>query len=628
VAKTVAIPGWQRAVIVLTGTVVGVVVITCLYWAQTVLVPVALAVFLTFLLAPLVSFLHRRRLGRVPSVVLVVLLAVLALSGVVWLVTTEVTGLAGDLPKYTENIKGKIRSLRQVGQGDVAERLEKMIQDLAGEWKSRPAPPVGDSGDRPPEPIAPGAHKPQAVTVEPDSPAWMARVPALLGSVVESLGGLALALVLVVFMLLKREGLRDRLIRLVGHGRLTVTTKAMEDAGRRISRYLLMQLIINAGFGLVLALGLVLLQMPHALLWGLLATLLRYIPYLGSLITAVLLLTLSLAIFPGWLQPLLLFGLIVVLEMVTANLVEPRLFGHSIGVSEVALLVSAALWAFLWGPIGLVLASPLTVCLAVLGKYVPQLEFLDVLLGDEPALDADIGFYQRLLARDQDEATQLVLAQAKTSPVEEVYDTVLVPSLNYVKRDRARDDVTEGDEQFILQAIREIVEDLGERQAVPVWEEEVARTSCKVRLLGCPGRGQADALALEMLRQLLDPARWDVEVLSLDMLSAELVALAGEKDPAVVCIGALPPGGLAHTRYLCKRLRDRLPGARVVVGRWGLKDNVEQNEQQLQEAGADQVETTLLETQTHLSAWLPVLTHEGTKALAESAAGNGQSVTK
>jgi hypothetical protein len=391
-----------------------------------------------------------------------------------------------------------------------------------------------------------------------------------------------------------------------------------------------MQLIINAGFGLVLALGLLLIQVPHALLWGFLAALLRYVPYLGSTLTAVLLVTLSLAVFPGWAQPLLVLGLIVGLDLFTGNVLEPKMYGHSIAVSEVALLVAAAFWTFLWGPVGLLLSSPLTVCLAVLGKHVPQLEFLDVLLGDEPALDADIGFYQRLLARDQDEAAQLVLTQAKNSPPEEVYDRILVPALNYLKRDRERDDVTEADEEFILRATREVMEDVGERLAAagtPTIEAVEAVSPRRVLLLGCPGRDAADILALDMLRQLLDPTRWEVEVLSLNLLSVELVALIGEKAPAVVCLGALPPGGLAHTRYLCKRLRARLPGTRIVVGRWGLKANLEENEQQLREAGADQIETTLLETRIHLSTWLPVLTPEGATSKGKGAVGNGQKVT-
>lgn len=640
-AKISAAPGWQRSLVVLTGTVVGVVVVCCLYWAQVVFIPVALAVFLTFLLAPLVTILQRRHLARLPSVILVVMLAALVLSGVVWLVTVEVASLSNDFPTYTENIQGRIRSLRQEGQGSAMEQLGKMIQVLTSEWETPPAELGG---------VAPA--NPSAVMLQPNSLPWLSRLPALLWPLVETLCGLALALVLAVFMLLKREDLRNRLIRLVGHGSLTVMTKAVDDAGQRISRFLLMQFIINVCFGLVLSIGLFLIEFPHAWLWGLLAVLLRYIPYFGSLILAGLLFVLSLAMFTGWVQPLLVLGFIVVIELVTANALEPKLFGHSIGVSEVALLMSAAFWAFLWGPVGLILSSPLTVCLVVLGKYVPHLEFLYVLLGDEQALAPDVTYYQRLLARDQDEAAHLVLMQAKTPPlsplsegedaggplsppsqggdaggVEQVYDELLMPALNYVKRDRERGDLTEADEQFVLRATREIVEDLGERQAAePARERAEAPAPSRVRILGCPGHDEGDRLALEMLRQLLDPAVWEMEILSLEMLSAELVALAGEKAPAVICIGALPPGGLAHTRYLCKRLRARLPKTKIVVGRWGLKDDVEQNEEQLREAGAEQVSTTLLETRRHLNTWLPVFAQAEPKSTRGGVPQNGRLV--
>jgi len=621
VAKAYAVPQWQRALVALAATVIGVVVVSALYWAQVVFIPLALAIFLAFLLNPLVRVLQRRGLGRVPSVVVVVLLAALFLGGLGALVTWQATGLVSKLPDYTTNIQGKIQSLRELGSG--SERLEKMIEEVAGAWKSRPPVKEENAPDKPPGVPASAPGPPPAVVMQPQSIPWFGRLPGYLGSAVEAGGGLALALVLVVFMLLKREDLRNRFLRLVGHGWMSSTTKAVDDAGQRISRYLLMQLVINGSYGLALAIGLFLIGVPHAFLWGFLAAVLRYVPYLGTCITALLLLTLSLAMFPGWVQPLVVLGLIVVLELVTYHVMEPWLFSQSLGVSAVALLVAAAFWAFLWGPVGLVLSAPLTVVLLVLGKYVPQLEFLDVLLGDEPALEPDVTYYQRLLARDQDDAAQLVLARAKTLPPEQVYDELLVPALNYVKRDRERDDLTEADEQFVLRATREIVEDLGERQATaagkaatPAEEGIEAPAPRKVRVLGCPGQDEADRLALEMLRQLLDPARWEVEVLSLQMLSAELVALAGEKEPAVVCIGALPPGGLAHTRYLCKRLRTRLPEARIVVGRWGLKGNVAQNLEQLREAGADQVETTLQETRTHLHAWLPVLAQEEAKTTA------------
>jgi predicted PurR-regulated permease PerM len=621
VAKTSAIPGWQLALLVLTGTVVGVVVVTCLYWAQTIFIPVALAVFLTVLLAPLVTALQRRGLRRLPSVLLVVMLAAAVLGGSVWLVTTQVTSLAGEVPKYTENIKAKVKSLRHLGQGSVTSGLEKMISEITGEWDLPAASQRGKHRDRP---AVTASEKPTAVVLEPESSTWLARVPAVLSSLLATLGGLALALVLVVFMLLKREDLRNRLIRLVSHGQITVMTKALDDAGQRISRFLLMQLIVNAAVGLSVGLGLLAIGVQYALLWGLVAAVFRYIPYIGLWIAALPPIILSLAMFEGWVQPLLVIGLFLVIELLASNVAEPRLYGHSIGVSEVALLVAAAFWAFLWGPIGLILSSPLTVCLVVLGKYVPQLKFLDVLLGNEPPLDADVTFYQRLLARDQDEATQLVLAQAKASPPEEVYDDFLVPALNYAKRDRERDDLTESDEQFVLQAVREILEDLGERreaataakEAVHPEDQTNASAPIQLRILACPARDQADRLALEMLRQLLDPAKWVVEVAAVETLTADLVGQVADQAPALVCIGALPPGGLAHARYLCKKLRARFPAVKVIVGRWGLTGGVEANREQLENAGADLTATTMLETQSQLNSLLPILTQGQGKPLA------------
>ncbi|MGA2618321.1 MAG: AI-2E family transporter [Thermoguttaceae bacterium] len=610
--KTSATPGWQLALMILTGTVVGVVVVTCLYWAQTVFIPVALAVFLTFLLAPLITALQRRGLRRLPAVILVVLLAGALLGGAGWLVTAQVTSLAREVPKYTENIKDKVKLLRHLGQGSVTSRLENMIRDITGEWNQATARREGEHGDKPP--VA-ASDMPTAVTLQPESPIWLARLPAFLSSLLESLGSLALALVLVVFMLLRREDLRNRLIRLVSNGQITVMTKALDDASRRISRFLLMQLIVNVTVGLAVGLGLLAIGVRYALLWGFLTAVFRYVPYVGVWIAALPPLILSLAMFEGWVQPLLLLGLFLAIELTASNVVEPRLYGQTIGVSEVALLVAAALWAFLWGPIGLILSSPLTVCLVVLGKYVPQLKFLDVLLGDEPPLDPHVTFYQRLLARDQDEATQLILTQAKASSPEQVYDDFLVPALNYAKRDRERDDLTESDEQSVLQATREILEDLGERRDVVTQAEEVvhaeergnASAPIPLRVLACPARDQADRLALEMLRQLLDPAKWAVEIAAVETMTADLVAQVAEQPPALVCIGALPPGGLAHTRYLCKKLRARFPNVKIVVGRWGLTGNVEANREQLRDAGADLTATTILETRSQLTSLLSIL---------------------
>lgn len=606
--RPLATPAWQVALIVLTSTVVGIVVLAVLYWAQAVCIPVAMAVFFTFLLAPLVTALQRRGLGRTPSVLLVVLGAVLVLGVVIWIVTAQATSLVNEAPKYTENIIGKIKSLRQIGHGPGTKRLAEMIGEITGELAS----PSTNEG------IADNAvHAPEKATevmVQPESPAWLAALPTLLGRMAETLGGLAMALVLLAFMLLKREDLRNRLIRLIGHGRITATTKALDDASHRISRFLLMQLIVNGTFGMTVAVALLAIGVQYAILWGFLGFILRYIPYIGPWIAALPPILLSLAMFEGWLQPLLVIGLFLVIELVTSNVVEPRLYGHSIGVSEVALLVAAAFWAFLWGPIGLVLSSPLTVCLMVLGKHVPHLGFLDVLLGDEPVLAPDVMFYQRLLARDQDEATELVLTHIKTSSPEQVYDELLIPALNYAKRDRERDDVTETDEQFVLKATREILEDLGERHdAAGVAEARGVNgteVNAKVGILACPARDEADRLGIIMLHQLLDPGKWEVEITAVETLTSEVVERVAEREPGLVCIGALPPGGLAHTRYLCKRLRARFPKIKIVVGRWGLKGNLEANREQLQEAGADVMAASLLETRSQLRSFMPILVHE------------------
>jgi predicted PurR-regulated permease PerM len=602
--------------VILAGTVVGIVVITCLYWAQMIFIPVALAAFLTFLLSPLVSLLQRWHLGRTLSVILVVLAAAGLLSGVVWLITVQLASLVNDLPQYSQNIRDKIHSVRQLGQG--SEHVERLLQEITGDWKAKP--PEAGSADNLAKP-----NRPATVVVEPYSPPWLSRLPSLLGTLAETTGAGALAIVLVIFMLLNREDLRNRLIRLVGYGRLPVTTKAVDEAGQRISRFLLMQALLNAGYGVTLATGLWLLGLKYAALWGFLAAVFRYIPYIGAWIASALPIGLSLVLFEGWAQPLKVLGLFLVVELITNNLLEPRLYGRSIGVSEVALLVSAAFWAFLWGPIGMVLSSPLTVCLVVLGKYVPALNFLDVLLGDEPALEPDVSYYQRLLARDHDEAAQLVLAQVKAGPAERVYDDLLVPALNHMRRDRDRDDLTEADERFIHAVTAEIIEDLDEQHAAQPRDGDAAEEARppelpRVPILGCPARDQSDYLGLQMLRQLLGPARWDMEIGSAEILTAELLDRVAKHEAAVVCIGALPPGGLAHTRYLCKRLRARFPDVKIVVGRWGLKGGVEQNREQLREVGADLVATTLLETRDQLNAWFPVLTEKEQAAAPQRAA--------
>jgi len=632
---------WQRALIILSGAVVTVVVISCLYLARIICIPVALAIVLTFVLRLPVLSLQERGLGRTPAVLVVVLLAGLLLAGLSWMVASQISGLLAELPKYSKNVEDKIHSFQNLTKDN---SLGKMIRRLSTAW-NHPEESEEESGEAlnkssPSDNVA-------KVVVEPTGSPWLGLVPSVLGAVLEGLAKAGLAIVLTVFMLLKREDLRNRFIRLVGHGHITVTTKAVDDAGQRISRYLLTQLFINSLFGLLVAVGLFLIGVQYAILWGFLAGALRYVPYVGTTVATLFPIALSLIQFKGWFQPTLVIVLIIGLELIMTNVMEPRFYGQSIGVSEVGMLIAAAFWAFLWGPIGLVLSGPMTVCLVILGKYVPQLEFFDVLLGDEPALDPHVAFYQRLTARDQDEASLVVQTYIQTTSPEKVYDELLVPALIRARRDRDRQLLTEDDEKFIMQATAEILEELepevkeagtnGQEAAVtsqepgtedqeaagpePIATDDSPLTTPEASILGFPARTEADWLGLKMLEQLLDPRKWKVEVVRDQWLSSEMVSMVEKMQPDVICIGSMPPGGLAHTRYLCKRLRKRYPDLKIVVGRWGLKRHQEETRQQIKEVCADHVTINLLETRDHLQAWLPVLAQGS--AHRDSAAGVG-----
>jgi len=435
-----------------------VLVTASLYFAQRVLIPLALACLLAFILTPVEDALRRLGLGRVPSVLLVVVLALLLLGGIGLALTLQVKKLATDLPQYKDNIARKIAGLREVGQGTFLEDLQDLVKEVTEAGAPADATKEGSRTE---------------VRLVREQSSGVATLEKLAGPAVEFLANAGLVVVLVVFMLIRREDLRNRLVRLVAHGRLIMTTRAFEEGARRLSRFLLMQLVINASFGAVLGVGLALLGVRYPLLWGILAAVLRFLPYVGSLLTTVLLLVFTVAASTTWARPLEVFALLVVLELATANAVEPLLFGHSTGVSPIALLAAAAFWTWLWGPIGLVLSTPITACLVVLGRYVPHLEFLGVLLGDEPALDPQVNYYQRLLARDQDEATDLVEEFVQRQDPETVFDAVLAPALVLAKHDRESGALSADDEQFIVQVTRDIVEDLiAARKADPPEPEE------------------------------------------------------------------------------------------------------------------------------------------------------------
>jgi predicted PurR-regulated permease PerM len=579
------------------------IVVCALYFARAILIPLALAILLTFLLTPVVMALQRRGFNRVIAVVTVVAAAFALFAVLGWVVAVQTTSLIDSFPRYEKNLTEKIDTLRSMGRGGIIEKVQAILGRLERQMETDP-----ETG----RVVAPVDPPPQPVRIVPDdSPFNLTELWSLLGPLLEPLATAGLVVVLVMFMLIRREDMRDRLISLFGRGQLTLTTKALDDASQRIGRYLLMQFIINASFGLAVAIGLTVIGVDYALLWGFLAGTLRYIPYLGPWLAATLPLALAILITRGWTTPLLVMGLFLVLELFSNLVMEPWLYGRNVGVSVTAALVSVAFWTWLWGPIGMVLAFPLTVCLAVLGKYVPFLKFFDIMLGDQPPLEPHAGFYQRLLAKDDDEASDVAEEFFKQTALDQTYDALFVPALQMARRDLESDLIDEEEHGRMLTAMREIAEDLRARdraireaEGATIKAEQAAaqQGAPRVAILLCPARDETDELSLQLFEHLLDPAKCDVIVTASALLSTEVAALVEEKQIQAVCVGALPPGGLSHSRYLCMRLRARFPQVKIVVGRWGVKSNVEKNREQLQAAGADYVAFSLAEGQTQLTS--------------------------
>jgi predicted PurR-regulated permease PerM len=555
-----------------------VLIVACLYWAQAVLMPVALAVLLTFMLSPLVTRLQRSHVPRVIAVLGVVTLALAAVGGVGFVLARQVSSLAVELPRYQSNIKRKMTDVRLLGRQSGIERVQETMTKAAGEVERE----VGRGAGAPPAPKA------TPVFIVGDPASTIRDLPTLVAPWLEPLSRAGLVVLLVPFMLLAREEMRNRLIRLIGFGRLALTTRALDEAGERVTSYLLTQSLLNTTFAALAAIGLHLMGVPYALLFGVLAGALRFIPYVGIWIGAGLPTLLSMAVDPGWSKMLLVLGLFAALEVLVGAVLEPRLYARSAGVSEVGLLVAIAFWTWIWGPIGLVLATPLTVCIVVVAKYVPELEFLWITMGGDPAVSTDIAVYQRLLAGDRDEASDLVERTLPERAPEHVYDEVLLPSLVLAARDHARGRIDADEQRSVVEGVRELLDEL---------EPAAAASSLPpARLFAAATRNQADALALRMLHDLLAPARVALDVASPELLSAEVVDRVREHGADIVVVGALAPGGLAHARFLCKRLRAEVPGVRIVVGRWGMVEDAEGVRQTLQAAGADAVGASLLQT--------------------------------
>jgi predicted PurR-regulated permease PerM len=567
-----------------------VLVVGVLYWAQAVFVPFALAILLTFVLTPPVTALERW-VGRVPAVLVIVTLvfSVLGLAG--WVVARQMDGLVDDLPAYRQNIRAKIADVRGAGKGGTVEKLQETIDDIQTDLG---APAAARAVQRP-------------VVVTSEESRWYSGF-AWLGPIVGPLGTAGLVLVLVVFMLLERRHLRDRLIVLFGLGRLAVTTKAFDEAGSRVSRQLLMQSFVNALYGIAAGVGLYALGVPYPFLLAASAAALRFIPYVGPVLGAGAAVLISLAALQGWAGPFGVMALFAVLELFTNLVLETVLFAGAAGVSQVALLVSVAFWTWLWGPLGLLMATPLTVCLVVLGKHVPGLEFVGMLMADTPAFAPEHGYYQRLLARDQGEAADLIDRYVKAESPRTVYDVLLLPALNYAERDRLEQRLSQEEEIAVIEATRELMEDAADsirRSETPQPPGPDAPPAPGPReplqMLGYASNGVADEVALAMLARLLDDLPVAVEITTTRMLASELVSLVRDRGASVVCLADLPPSPASKTRYFVKRLRAEFPDLRILVGRWGPPALADESTQALHEAGATHVASTLAQTRDYLA---------------------------
>jgi predicted PurR-regulated permease PerM len=598
---------------------VGVVVVAALYFAREVFVPLALALLLSFALGPLVISLRRWRIGRVTSVAAAVMCASLILLGVGTLIASQLAILAGDLPQYRYNITEKIQSLRGAASGGgILGRISDTLKDLSNDIaKPTELPSKAEAPAKslvrpgPSDELASQEQQPVPVEIRPPSPTPIEIIKAIAGPLLAPLATAGFVIVFVVFFLLQREDLRDRFIRLAGARDLNRTTRALDDAAGRLSRYLLRQSAVNASFGLLIGIGLWLIGVPNPILWGLLSMLLRFVPYIGSVIAMSFPAVVTFAVDTGWSMLIWTIGLYAVVEFVLGQVVEPILYGRTTGLSPVAIVVAAAFWTWLWGPIGLLLSTPLTLCLVVLGRHVDRLEFLNIALGDKPALSAEESFYQRMLAGDPDEAAQQAEEFLKKEALSVYYDQIAVKGLALAQLDVNRGALDHERRVQLKESVDGVIADLSDYDDVasPITverpllgvEQEGAHSQVLVgpgwkkdqAVLCIAGRGSLDEAVAAMLAQLLQKQGIGACIVpSREVLAANIAHfdIAGAQ---MACLSYLEAGGLTHARYLVRRLRRRLPNVKILLGLWTLSDEQARNLDALRETGADIIVTSL-----------------------------------
>ena len=529
-----------------------------LFFARELLIPLAFALTLAFLLAQPVGRLEARRVPRVLAVTITGVIAFTIICGVGYVVARQLLNVASDLPTYRLNIKQKMDSV----QSPVFQSLQKAfaaLQDISGD--------ITTTATAPNTQLTPAQVQPVRV-IDPNR-TQLQSAEELLMSFLRPIGTFGVVIIFTIYLLMKREDLRHRILLLAGMGHISIMTQALQDAATRISQYLLFQAAVNAAYGILFGFGLYLIGVPNATLWGVVAAILRVIPYVGTATSLVLPLIVSVAISSSWAPPLMIIGLFFILELTSTNFVEPWLFSSRTGISSLALLAMAIFWALLWGWPGLILSAPLTVCMVVLGRYVPQMSFLHTLLGTDAELSAEALFYERLLAMDQKEAHAVATRFLEDKSLVGLYDGVLIPALALVEQDRHQGNLDENRCNFFFLSIAELIAELTdytEKEAESSGSPHISKKK-DFAIVCISASDQADDLATQMLVQLVERASYQTLLLRGYISSQILDSLANEPN-TVIFISALPPFAFAQARAICQRVRSHLPHNRIVIGLW------------------------------------------------------------
>ncbi len=600
--STVATTRSRRGLLTEEPIILLALVLVGLYFARDVLIPLAMALTLNFLLAPAVIQFERWKLRRVPAVLLVAIVAFALVGGVGWIVTRQLIEVVNSLPNYRENIHAKLVQLHAPTTGPWSKTVTSIREigaELAAEdalQAANPRPGSVDGTKTGRKSALPAQPTPVVVLPAPESANQYLR--ELLRPILKPLGTMGMVLIFTVYMLLKREDLRNRLLLLAGVSRLNLMTQALNDAAERISRYLVMNVLVNISYGVVFAIGLYLIHIPNATLWGALLAILRMVPYLGTVAVGTATIGYTMAISVGWWHPLLVFLIFAVMEVAVSNFVEPYLYGSHTGISALALVTMAIVWTILWGWPGLVVSTPLTVCLIVLGRYVPQMSFLHILLGDEAELAPEAHFYERLLAMDQAEAHNVADRFLEGRSLVDLYDSVLMPALIMTEQDRHKGVLDDVRSSYLFQSATELIAELTDYKSPISGDAPCDPDSLSTRtspMVCVPAGDQADEIAATMFAQLLEQCGHKTLLLPSSALTPEILARLAEEQETMICISAVPPFAFAQARSMALRIRQALPRNRVMVGLWGTTGNRDVLRERFGNAKPDVIVSTLRE---------------------------------